>query len=97
MWLLPFIISGFAVVGGRYSSFIEKLTGIGDIVTYTVLGFAFLGFASAALWGTVMSLRREQWIGTLESVLVTPVSRFSIILVKVYIVLRTQAQGCCFS
>jgi len=79
MWLLPFIIFGFAIVGGRYSPFLEKLTGIGDIVTYTVLGFAFLGFASAALWGTAMSLRREQWIGTLESVLVTPVSRFSII------------------
>lgn len=79
LWLAPFIIFGYTIAGGRYSPVLEKMTGVGDIVTYTSLGFAFLGFASAALWGTGLSLRREQWIGTLESVLVSPLSRFTII------------------
>lgn len=80
IFLLPFIIYGLAVIGGRYSENLEKLVGTGDIVTFIFTGYMIMGFIGTAIWAMGFSIRREQWFGTLESIYVTPTSRLSLVL-----------------
>jgi len=80
IFLLPFIIYGLAVIGGRYSPNLEKLVGTGDVVTFVFTGYMIMGFIGTAVWAMGFSIRREQWFGTLESLYVTPTSRLSLVL-----------------
>lgn len=80
IFLLPFIIYGLAVIGGRYSENLEKLVGTGDVVTFIFTGYIIMGFIGTAVWAMGFSIRREQWFGTLESIYVTPTSRLSLVL-----------------
>lgn len=80
IFLLPFIIYGLAVIGGRYSDHLEKLVGTGDMVTFIFTGYIIMGFIGTAVWAMGFSIRREQWFGTLESLYVTPTSRLSLVL-----------------
>jgi ABC-2 type transport system permease protein len=80
IFLLPFIIYGLAVIGGRYSENLEQLVGTGDVVTFIFTGYMIMGFIGTAVWAMGFSIRREQWIGTLESLYVTPTSRLSLVL-----------------
>ena len=79
IFLLPFIIYGLAVIGGRYSENLEKLVGTGDVVTFVFTGYMIMGFIGTAVWAMGFSIRREQWFGTLESLYVTPTSRLSLV------------------
>ncbi|MEO0102256.1 MAG: ABC transporter permease [candidate division WOR-3 bacterium] len=75
VYLLPHLLYGIAIVGGRSSPYLEKLSGSSDIVTFVILGYIFIGFLNMALWAMGFSLRKEQFHGTLEAVFATPVPR----------------------
>jgi ABC-2 type transport system permease protein len=76
IFVLPYILYGIAIIGGRNSESLARLTGTGDMVTFTVIGYLFMGFLNTAVWGMGFALRKEQWYGTLESIFVAPVPRW---------------------
>jgi ABC-2 type transport system permease protein len=76
VYVLPYLLFGLAVVGGRTSESLFKLIGTGDVITFVVIGYLFMGFLNTALWGMGFALRKEQFYGTLESVFVAPVPRW---------------------
>lgn len=76
VYLLPYLLYGVALVGGRQSPNLQKLVGTSDIVTFVTLGYLFIGFLNMALWAMGFSLRKEQYYGTLESVFAAPVPRW---------------------
>jgi len=76
VYLLPYLLYGVALVGGRQSEHLQKLVGTSDIVTFVTLGYVFIGFLNMALWAMGFSLRKEQFYGTLESVFAAPVPRW---------------------
>lgn len=76
IWALPYVFYGVALVGGRHSESLKKLSGSGDVVSFILLGYVLMGFLGTALWAMGMSLRREQLFGTMESVFVTPMPRW---------------------
>lgn len=80
IFLLPIIIYGISLIGGRYSEPLEKLVGTGDVVTFIFTGYVVMGFIGTSIWAMGTSLRREQWFGTVESIYVTPTSRLSLVL-----------------
>ncbi|MCS7138528.1 MAG: ABC transporter permease [Crenarchaeota archaeon] len=81
-WLAPFIFQGHALVGGRFSEFFEELAGSGDFVTFAIIGSSLYAYVMSALWGMGLSLRREQWGGTLEAILISPCNKFSVLFGK---------------
>lgn len=74
-YVLPYVLYGMAVAGGRTSETLRSLTGTGDVVTFIVLGYIFMGFLNTAIYAMGMSIRREQWYGTLETIFAAPVPR----------------------
>lgn len=76
IFVLPYLLFGMALVGGRQSANLERLVGTRDVVTFVILGYLFMGFLNTALWGMGFALRKEQFYGTLESVFVAPVPRW---------------------
>ena len=76
VYLFPYFLYGFALLGGRYSEHLRSLTGISDMVAYTFIGYLFIGFLNTACWAMGFSLRKEQWFGTLETIFVAPVPRW---------------------
>jgi ABC-2 type transport system permease protein len=79
VYVLPYLLFGLALVGGRRSSSLFKLAGTYDIVTFVVLGYIFMGFLNTALWAMGFALRKEQFYGTLEAVFVSPMPRWVIV------------------
>ncbi|MBD3191182.1 MAG: hypothetical protein GF308_11080 [Candidatus Heimdallarchaeota archaeon] len=79
LWLLPQLIYGSAIVGGRYSAELAAIAGTNDVWVFTSLGLVFNMFVNITLWSTAFSIRREEWTGTFEVVYVTPVSRLTLI------------------
>ena len=81
--LLPFVIYGIILIGGRYAledTPLAEVIGTGDIVTFLFTGYMIMGFIGTAVWAMGFSIRREQWFGTLESIFVTPTNRLSLVL-----------------
>ncbi len=76
VYLLPYLLYGVALVGGRQSENLAKLVGTSDLVSFVTLGYIFIGFMNMALWAMGFSLRKEQMYGTLESVFAAPVPRW---------------------
>jgi ABC-2 type transport system permease protein len=76
VYLLPYVLYGVALVGGRFSPNLAKLVGTTDIVSFITIGYVFIGFMNMALWAMGFSLRKEQMYGTLESVFAAPVPRW---------------------
>ncbi len=76
VYLLPYLLYGVALVGGRESENLRRLVGTSDIITFITLGYVFIGFLNMALWAMGFSLRKEQFYGTLESVFAAPVPRW---------------------
>jgi ABC-2 type transport system permease protein len=76
VYLFPYFLYGYALLGGRYSENLRSMTGIGDMVAYTFIGYLFIGFLNTACWAMGFSLRKEQWFGTLETIFVAPVPRW---------------------
>ena len=79
LWLLPQLIYGSALIGGRFSDELQALTGTNDVWVYTSLGLVFNMFVAITLWSTAYGIRREEWTGTFEIMYITPISRFTII------------------
>lgn len=76
IFVFPYVLFAVALMGGRTSSVLEGLTGVSDGITYTIIGYIFMGFLNTAVWGMGFALRKEQWYGTLESIFVMPVPRW---------------------
>lgn len=76
IFVFPYVLFAIALMGGRTSSVLEGLTGVSDGITYTIIGYIFMGFLNTAVWGMGFALRKEQWYGTLESIFVMPVPRW---------------------
>ncbi|MEM0171960.1 MAG: ABC transporter permease, partial [Thermoproteota archaeon] len=56
--------------------------GNADFITFNIIGSSLYAYVMSALWGMGLSLRREQWSGTLETVMVSPCNKFFILLGK---------------
>ncbi len=80
IFVFPYVLFALALMGGRSSSVLEGLTGVSDGVTYTIIGYIFMGFLNTAVWGMGFALRKEQWYGTLESIFVAPVPRWAYVM-----------------
>jgi ABC-2 type transport system permease protein len=80
VFLLPFLLYGLVLVGGRYSENLAQLVGSGDVVTFIFTGYMLMGFIGTAVWAMGFSIRRESWFGTLEAIYVTPSSRLGQVL-----------------
>jgi ABC-2 type transport system permease protein len=76
VYLLPYLLYGVALVGGRQSDNLARLVGTSDLVSFVTIGYVFIGFMNMALWAMGFSLRKEQMYGTLESVFAAPVPRW---------------------
>lgn len=79
LWLLPQLIYGSALIGGRFSEQLQSLTGTSDVWVYTSLGLVFNMFVGITLWSTAYGIRREEWTGTFEIMYITPISRLTMI------------------
>lgn len=76
VYLFPYFLYGFALLGARNSEHLKSLTGISDIFAYIFVGYLIMGFLNTACWAMGASLRKEQWYGTLETIFVAPVPRW---------------------
>jgi ABC-2 type transport system permease protein len=56
------------------------MTGIADIWVYTGIGLAYLNFLFGTMWTTAYGWRDEEFLGTLESIYVTPPSKTTVTL-----------------
>ncbi len=79
IFFIPALLAGTAVISGPSSVPLESMTGIDDWVTYIAIGSALNGLILSMFWGTGMSLRRDQNVGTLETLFTTPVSRYTFV------------------
>lgn len=79
LWFIPYLIAGTAVTGGSESGSLGGLAGTTDWLTFVAIGSAYAGLAVSLLWGTGFSLRREQNVGTLETLMSTPIRRDTIV------------------
>jgi ABC-2 type transport system permease protein len=80
IFLMPFLLYGLALIGGRYSENLAELVGNGDMVAFIFTGYMLMGFIGTAVWAMGFSIRRERWFGTLEAIYVTPSSRLGQVL-----------------
>lgn len=76
IYLLPYFLYGVALLGGRFSEHLKSMTGVGDMIAYTFIGYLIMGFLNTACWAMGASLRKEQWYGTLDTIFVAPVPRW---------------------
>ncbi|MFX0016260.1 MAG: ABC transporter permease [Promethearchaeota archaeon] len=79
IFLLPVIIYGQALVGGRESEILAKYATTSDVILFLTFGSASMAILTRIYWMGAMGIRREEWTGTLVSIYMTPASRFSII------------------
>ncbi len=79
LWFIPLIIAGMAITGGAESASLEGLVGTSDWITYIALGSAYTGLAISLMWGTGQALRREQNVGTLETLMTTPMKKETLV------------------
>ena len=79
LWFIPSLIAGAAVAGGSESAYLSELAGTTDWLTYIAIGSAFTGLAVSLIWGTGFALRREQNVGTLETLMTTPMRRDTLV------------------
>ena len=80
VFMIPYILYGLVLIGGRYSENLAQLVGTGDVVAFIFTGYIMMGFIGTAVWAMGFSMRREQWFGTLEAIYVTPASRLGQVL-----------------
>ena len=78
-WFIPSLIAGTAITGGSESTYLAGLAGTSDWLTYIAVGSAFTGLAVSLMWGTGFALRREQNVGTLETLMTAPMRRDTLV------------------
>ncbi len=79
MWMLPYFITGVALTGAMQSPALEASVGTSDWVSYVSIGTAYMGLTLSMIWGTGHALRREQNVGTLETLMAMPVRRGTLV------------------
>lgn len=79
VFFIPSLIAGTAVAGGSESANLAELAGTSDWLTYIAIGSAFTGLAISLMWGTGMALRREQNVGTLETLMTAPMRKETLV------------------
>lgn len=79
LWFIPMLLAGSAVAGGSESAALAELAGTSDWITYTAIGTSFTGLALSMFWGTGLTFRREQNVGTLETLLTVPMKRTTLV------------------
>jgi len=79
LWFIPFLLAGTALTGSADSASLANLAGTGDWITYIAIGSAYTGLAISLMWGTGFSLRREQNVGTLETLMTVPMKRGTLV------------------
>jgi len=79
LWFIPFVLAGTVLTGGPESSSLSGLAGTSDWITYIAIGSAYTGLAISLMWGTGFALRREQNVGTLETLMTVPMKRGTIV------------------
>jgi ABC-2 type transport system permease protein len=79
MWFIPMMLTGTSVSGGLTSPALEDLAGTADWISYISLGMAITGLTISLMWGTGFAFRREQNVGTLETLLTTPMRRDTLV------------------
>jgi ABC-2 type transport system permease protein len=79
LWFIPSLILGNAVAGGSESVHLAEIAGTTDWLTYVAVGSAFTGLAISMMWGTGFALRREQNVGTLETLMTAPMRRDTLV------------------
>jgi len=80
LWVMPFILAGIAISGGYQSGILGSAIGSGDFIQFIVIGAVIYSYVGSAIWGMANALRWEQYTGTLESLYLSPATRFSILL-----------------
>ncbi|MFX1260932.1 MAG: ABC transporter permease, partial [Promethearchaeota archaeon] len=60
-------------------TFLEGMVGTGDWLSYVAIGNAYAGLAISLMWGTGFALRREQNVGTLETLMSTPMGKGTLV------------------
>jgi len=78
--ILTLYFQGMGLVGSTMSSEFESFAGTQDYLLFIIIGSAVFIFVSTAIWGVGNSIRREQMMGTLESIWVTPTSKLTIFI-----------------
>ncbi len=76
--ILSLYFQGMGLLGDTKSAAFEDFAGTQDYLAFIILGSAIFIFVSTAIWGIGNSIRREQVMGTLESIWVTPASKITI-------------------
>jgi len=76
--ILTLYFQGMGLVGSTSSAEFESFAGTQDYLLFIIIGSAVFIFVSTAIWGVGNSIRREQMMGTLESIWVTPTSKLTI-------------------
>ena len=76
IWVIPFIFQGKAFVGGLSSQSFMKLTGSGQFIPFVLIGAIVSTFMFSAMYGVANCFRLENFWGTLEYILIAPVSKF---------------------
>lgn len=77
LFLLPSILYALALVDGRNAN-TSYMSNI-DVVAFVAFGTAGLAAMIRTYWTVAMGIRREEWTGTMTSIYIAPVSRFSLI------------------
>ena len=72
LWVTLFVMFGYAFIGPQGNTIL--------FTNYIVTGVSMLMFVSGMFWGSGLTLRREQWEGTLEFVFAAPINKLSLII-----------------
>jgi ABC-2 type transport system permease protein len=76
--ILTLYFQGMGLVGSTVSSEFNSFAGTEDYLMFIIIGSVVFIFVSTAIWGVGNSIRREQMMGTLESIWVAPTSKLTI-------------------
>jgi ABC-2 type transport system permease protein len=79
LWFIPSLLAGAVIAGGAESAHLAEIAGTTDWLTFIAIGSAYAGLAVSLIWGTGFSLRREQNVGTLETLMTTPMRRDTLV------------------
>ncbi|MBD3406576.1 MAG: hypothetical protein GF411_10720 [Candidatus Lokiarchaeota archaeon] len=80
LWFAPFILMATALAGPETSTHFTELSGFGDFVQFSVIGWFVFMYLDNSIWGIGNNFRWEQFSGTLEPLFTAPVPRISILL-----------------
>src|SRR5579859_648481 len=75
IWLTPMYFLGRSFSVGGVSPGFAAYTGVGDYMSFILLGTVLSNFVGTVFWGMGYSLKREMDLGVLESNWLVPVPR----------------------